>query len=154
MTTVDGRWGLQDVTGTFVVRNTTLSQNGTSLTGDDTALNCRFAVTGSVRAQRGITVTWNRARNDCQALNVPETITFTGEAEEAANGFLGTLDTGVPAQACGLLATELLLIGAAVCHSDVRGQDAAHRWDAFDRARPRPRGRTSRSKPSTTARRC
>lgn len=98
VTTVDGRWGLQDVTGTFIVRNTTLSQNGTSVTGDDTALNCRFAVTGSVRAQRGITVTWNRARNDCQAFNVPETITFTGEAEEAANGFLGTLDTSVPAR--------------------------------------------------------
>ena len=97
-TTVDGRWGLQDVTGTFIVHNTVLSQNGTSLTGDDTALNCRFAVTGSVRAQRGITVNWTRARNDCQAFNVPETITFTGEAEEAAGGFLGTLDTGTPAR--------------------------------------------------------
>lgn len=97
-TTVDGRWGLQDATGAFVVRNTTLSQNGTSLAGDDTALNCRFAVTGSVQAQRSITVTWLRARNDCQAFNVPEMIRFTGVAEEAANGFLGTLDTGAPAR--------------------------------------------------------
>ncbi len=97
-TTVDGRWGLQDATGAFVVRNTTISQNGTSLSGDDTALNCRFAVTGSVQAQRGITVTWTRARNDCQAFNVPETIRFTGVAEEAAGGFLGTLDTGVQAR--------------------------------------------------------
>jgi PKD domain len=97
-TTVDGRWGLQDVTGTFIVRNTTLSQNGTAVTGDDTALNCRFAVTGSIRARRGITVNWAHARNDCQGLDVPETITFIGEAEEAANGFLGTLDTGVAAR--------------------------------------------------------
>jgi hypothetical protein len=97
-TTVDGRWGLQDATGTFIVRNTSLNQNATAIAGDDTALNCRFAVTGSVRAQRAITLTWTRARNDCQAFNVPEVITFTGVAEEAVNGFLGTLDTGVPAR--------------------------------------------------------
>jgi hypothetical protein len=97
-TTVDGRWGLQDATGAFIVRNTSLSQNATSISGDDTALNCRFAVTGSVAAQRSITLTWTRARNDCQAFNVPEVITFRGVAEEAVNGFLGTLDTGVPAR--------------------------------------------------------
>jgi PKD domain len=97
-TTVDGRWGLQDATGTFIVRNTFLNQNATTIAGDDTALNCRFAVTGSVRAQRAITLTWTRARNDCQAFNVPEVITFTGVAEEAVNGFLGTLDTGAPAR--------------------------------------------------------
>jgi hypothetical protein len=96
-TTVDGRWGLQDATGTFIVRNTSLNQNATAIAGDDTALNCRFAVTGSVRAQRAITLTWTRARNDCQAFNVPEVITVTGVAEEAVNGFLGTLDTGAPA---------------------------------------------------------
>ena len=97
-TTVDGRWGLQDATGAFIVRNTSLSQNATSIAGDDTALNCRFAVTGSVQPQRSITLTWTRARSDCQAFDVPEVITFSGVAEEAANGFLGTLDTGVPAR--------------------------------------------------------
>ncbi len=63
-TTVDGRWGLQDATGTFIVRNTSLSQNATAIAGDDTALNCRFAVTGSVQAQRGVTLTWTRAPNE------------------------------------------------------------------------------------------
>jgi hypothetical protein len=96
--TLDGRWGLQDVTGTFVVRNTSLTQNGTALTGDDTALNCRFAVTGSVQPPRNVTLTWNRARNDCQAFAVPETIRFSGAADEAAGGFLGTLDDGRPAR--------------------------------------------------------
>lgn len=97
-TTVDGRWGLQDATGAFIVRNTFLSQNAASITGDDTMLNCRFAVTGSVQAQRGITLTWSRARNDCQAFDVPEVIRFDGVVNEGVNGFLGTLDTGVPAR--------------------------------------------------------
>jgi hypothetical protein len=97
-TTVDGRWGLQDATGTFIVRNTSLSQNATSIAGDDTLLNCRFAVTGSVQAQRRVTLTWSRARNDCQAYDVPEVIRFDGVVDEAANGFLGTLDTGAPAR--------------------------------------------------------
>lgn len=96
-TTVDGRWGLLDNTGAFIVRNTSLSQNSTSITGDDTALNCRFAVTGSVQPQRNVTLTWTRGQNDCQAFAVPETIRFTGTADEAAGGFLGTLDNGTPA---------------------------------------------------------
>ena len=96
--TLDGRWGLQDVTGAFIVRNTSLTQNGTALAGDDTALNCRFGVTGSVQAPRNVTLTWNRARNDCQAFTVPETIRFTGAADETAGGFLGTLDDGRPAR--------------------------------------------------------
>jgi hypothetical protein len=97
-TTLDGRWGLQDITGTFIMNNTSLSQNATALTGDDTRLNCRFAVTGSVQPQRDVTVTWNRARNDCQAYDVPETVRFTGTADEAAGGFVGMLDTGTPAR--------------------------------------------------------
>jgi hypothetical protein len=98
VTTVDGRWGLQDATGAFIVRNTSLSQNGTALSGDDTALNCRFAVTGTVQPPRNLTLTWNRAPNDCRAFDVPETIRFTGAADEAAAGFLGTLDNGAPAR--------------------------------------------------------
>jgi hypothetical protein len=97
-TTVDGRWGLQDATGALVVRNTSLSQNGTALTGDDTMLNCRYEVGGSVQAPRNITLTWTRGRNDCQGLNAPALIRFTGTLEEAAGGFLGTLDTGAPAR--------------------------------------------------------
>jgi hypothetical protein len=96
--TLDGRWGLQDVTGTFIVRNTSLSQNQTALAGDDTALNCRFAVTGSVQPQRNVTLTWNRAPNDCRAFDVPETIRFAGTADETVGGFLGTLDNGTPAR--------------------------------------------------------
>lgn len=96
--TVDGRWGLQDATGAFLLQSSAVNQNGTSISGDDTALNCRFAITGSVVPQRGINLTWTRGRNDCAGSNLPVTITFTGVVNEAAGGFLGTLDTGVQAR--------------------------------------------------------
>jgi PKD repeat protein len=96
--TVNGTWGLQDATGAFLVRNSSLNQNGTSVGGDDTALNCRFAVTGSVAPQRSITLTWTRGRNDCQGSTLPVTFGFTGVVNETAGGFLGTLDSGAPAR--------------------------------------------------------
>jgi hypothetical protein len=103
---VTGRFGLQDATGTFLLRNSSLNQNGTSISGDDTAQNCRFAVTGSVAPERGITLTWTRAPNDCAGRNLPLAITFTGTVNEQAGGFLGTLDSGVPARLvpCGTTA--------------------------------------------------
>jgi hypothetical protein len=97
-TTIDGRWGLQDATGRLIMASTALSQNGLSVSGDDTRLNCRFAVSGTLEPQRGIRLTYVRGRNDCQGLDVPVMVTFTGIAEEAAGGFLGTLDTGLPAR--------------------------------------------------------
>jgi PKD repeat protein len=95
--TVDGRWALQDATGAIVMRNTSLSQNGTAVSGDDTMLNCRFAVSGSV-AQSSIDLTWTRAPNDCAGMSRPLTVRFTGTVVASASGFLGTLDTGVPAR--------------------------------------------------------
>jgi hypothetical protein len=61
-------------------------------------LNCRFAIAGNVVPPRDITLTWTRAQNDCAGRNLPVTITFTGSLNEAVGGFLGTLDTGVPAR--------------------------------------------------------
>ena len=95
---VTGRWGLQDATGTFLLRNSAINQNGTAVAGDDTALNCRFAITGSVVAPRGIALTWTREQRDCAGRSLPVTIGFTGVVNEAAGGFLGTLDTGVQAR--------------------------------------------------------
>jgi PKD repeat protein len=97
-TTVTGRWGLQDITGAFILRNSSLNQNMTTVAGDDTRLNCRFAIQGSVEAPRNITLTWTHARNDCIGQNVPETVRFTGTVDEAAGGFVGTVDNGTPAR--------------------------------------------------------
>lgn len=96
--TVNGRWGLQDATGTFLLINSAINQNGTSVGGDDTSLNCRFAITGSVVAPRGISLTWTREARDCAGKTLPISIGFTGVVNEAAGGFLGTLDTGVQAR--------------------------------------------------------
>jgi hypothetical protein len=96
--TVDGRWGLQDATGTFLVQGSLLSQNGTGVNGDDTSPNCRFAISGSVLPQRSITLTWTHGRNDCPGSTLPLTFSFTGVVNEAAGGFLGTLDSGIQAR--------------------------------------------------------
>jgi hypothetical protein len=95
--TVDGRWGLGDATGAILFRNTSLTQNGTSVGGDDTMLNCRFAVTGSVVAPRAIDLTWTRSRNDCAGTTLPVIVHFTGSVNDAAGAFVGTLDTGAQA---------------------------------------------------------
>jgi hypothetical protein len=96
--TVTGRWGLQDATGAFLLQSSAINQNGTSVAGDDTALNCRFAITGSVVAPRGSSLTWTREARDCAGKTLPISIGFTGVVNEAAGGFLGTLDTGVQAR--------------------------------------------------------
>jgi hypothetical protein len=98
--TVDGRWALLDVGGgELLLANTSLSQNGTSVSGDDTRLNCRYGVSGIVSAPRNISLTWARGRNDCQAFSgAPETVRFTGTVETGSGGFVGTLDTGTAAR--------------------------------------------------------
>jgi PKD repeat protein len=95
---VTGRFGLQDASGAILLRNSSLNQNGMAIGGDDTSLNCRFAISGTVVAPSGITLTWTRARNDCAGTTLPVTFSFTGVVNETAGGFLGTLDTGVPAR--------------------------------------------------------
>lgn len=96
--TVTGRWGLQDASGAILLRNSSLNQNGTSVAGDDTMLNCRFAVSGSVAPPRAITLTWTRDQRDCAGTSLPASFGFTGVVNEAAGGFLGTLDSGVQAR--------------------------------------------------------
>jgi hypothetical protein len=100
---VTGRFGLQDASGAVLLRNSSLNQNGTAIAGDDTALNCRFAINGTVVAPRGITLTWTRNQRDCPGTTLPVSFSFTGVVNEAAGGFLGTMDSGVQARlvACG-----------------------------------------------------
>jgi len=88
--TVDGRWGLQLIGGDFLVRNSAITQTGTTVTGDDTALNCRFGIGGEVTGS-GIAVTWTRAERDCAGRNLPVAFAFRGEADQATGGFVGAL---------------------------------------------------------------
>ena len=96
--TVTGRWGLQDASGAILFRNSSLNQNGTAVAGDDTMLNCRFAISGSVVPQRGVALTWTRDQRDCAGTTLPIALSFTGVVNETAGGFLGTLDSGVQAR--------------------------------------------------------
>jgi PKD repeat protein len=94
VTTVDGRWGLRDQTGTLLMGNTSLSQNGTNVSGDDTRLNCRYSVSGAVLAQRSIALVYTRPATDCQGLNLPVNLGFTGTADNIVGSFSGALTTG------------------------------------------------------------
>jgi len=95
--TVQGRWGIRSATGSLVFGSTFLAQNDANLHGDETWLNCRFDVTGSVAAPRSITLNYTRPPTDCQAFNVPVSLTFTGVADDGVNSFAGTLTPGGPA---------------------------------------------------------
>jgi hypothetical protein len=92
--TVQGRWGIRNATGVLVFGSTFLAQNDASLHGDETWLNCRFDVSGSVVAPRSITLTYTRPPGDCQAFNVPVSLTFTGAADDGINSFSGPLTPG------------------------------------------------------------
>jgi hypothetical protein len=95
--TVQGRWGIRNAAGALVFGSTFLAQNDANLHGDETWLNCRFDVIGSVVAPRSITLTYTRPPADCQAFDVPVSLTFTGVADDGINSFSGTLTPGGPA---------------------------------------------------------
>jgi hypothetical protein len=93
---LSGIWGVRDAQGNFVVRNTSLAHNKEGITGDDTGLNCRFVVTGSVAAPRGVTLAWSRPERDCQGRGLPVSFSFSGSLDNSANSIVGTLNDGRP----------------------------------------------------------
>lgn len=100
-----GIWGVRDASGNFFVRNTYLSHNKEGITGNETSLNCRFDVVGSVTPPRAVRLTWTRPerdpQRDCQGRGLPVSalpvsFSFTGNADDSANTFIGTLNDGRP----------------------------------------------------------
>lgn len=100
-----GIWGVRDAAGTFVVRNTYLEHNKEGITGNDTSLNCRFVVVGSVQPPRSVTLTWTRPerdpQRDCQGRGLPVSalpvsFSFSGSINDAADALVGTLNDGRP----------------------------------------------------------
>jgi hypothetical protein len=98
-----GIWGVRDAAGNFVVRNTYLEYNKEGITGNDTSLNCRFEVVGSVEPPRTVRLTWTRPVSDpgrdCQGRGLPVsalpvTFSFSGTINNAADTLVGTLNDG------------------------------------------------------------
>lgn len=91
---VTGEWGIRDSAGRWLLSSTFLTQNEDTLHGDNTGLNCRYAVTGLVAAPRSIIVTYVRPPGDCLGWNLPESFTFAGSADAAISSFTGTMTPG------------------------------------------------------------
>jgi hypothetical protein len=100
---LSGIWGVLTADGSFYVRNTNLNYNKEGINGNDTSLNCRFEVLGSVTPPRSVRLTWTRPerdpQRDCQGRGLPVsalpvTFTFTGTVDASANGMTGTLNDG------------------------------------------------------------
>jgi len=97
VTAAVGRWGVRAAGGMLVFGSTFLAQNEASLHGDETWPSCRFDVTGSVVAPRAISLTYTRSPTNCDAVDMPASLTFTGVADESISRFQGTLTPGGPA---------------------------------------------------------
>ena len=95
-------WGLRSAAGLAVMAHTALTQGGAAVWGDQTYLNCRYSVSGTITLPRAISVTWAhlpgdlRTPTDCQALPayIPWTVTFTGTADDQFEVFTGTMTPG------------------------------------------------------------
>jgi PKD repeat protein len=102
---LSSHWTLSDAGGLTIMYGTSLTQGGATLWGDQTFLNCRYTVTGTIAAPGTLTITYAhgpgdiRAPTDCQDLPpyIPWTLTFTGTADAAFNVFTGTMTPGGPA---------------------------------------------------------
>jgi len=94
---VTGRWGIRDSSGRLILGSAVITQNDAALHGDDSSLNCRYEITGSVAPPRSITVTYTRPPGDCQARDLPISFTFSGSADGTVSSFAGTMSPGVPA---------------------------------------------------------
>lgn len=95
-------WTLRSEAGLVIMASTALTQGSAEVWGDQTYLNCRYSVTGTIAPPRAISVTWAhlpgdlRAPSDCQALPpyIPWTVTFTGTADDQFDVFTGTMTPG------------------------------------------------------------
>ena len=102
---LSSHWNLSDASGLTIMYGTSLTQGGATLWGDQTFLNCRYTVTGSIAAPGTLTITYAhgpgdiRAPTDCQDLPpyIPRALTFTGTADATFNVFTGTMTPGGPA---------------------------------------------------------
>ena len=94
---ISGLWGLRDSAGRLLLSSTVLTQNDSTVWGDNSALNCRYGVAGSVSDPRSIVLTYTRPPGDCQGWGLPESFTFAGVADEAIDSFAGMMTPGGPA---------------------------------------------------------
>jgi hypothetical protein len=92
-----GLWGLRDSAGRLLLGRTYLTQSDSAIWGDNSALNCRYGVAGSVSDPRSIVLTYTRPPGDCQGWGLPESFTFAGVADEAIESFTGMMSPGGPA---------------------------------------------------------
>jgi hypothetical protein len=95
--TLSGRWGIRDASGTLVLGSTALTQDGRRVWGDDLHSECRFTVTGTVAPPRALTVEYVRPAGVCQRDRLPDSLRFTGTANDAVLRFEGTMSPGGPA---------------------------------------------------------
>ena len=101
---LSARWEQRDASGQDIMGNTSLTQSGNAVWGDQTFWNCRYTVTGTIEAPGTLTIKYEhlpgdiRAPSDCQALPpyIPWAQTFTGTADEEFNLFTGTMTPGGP----------------------------------------------------------
>ena len=94
---ISGLWGLRDSAGRLLLGRTSLTQNDSTVWGDNSGLNCRYGVAGSVSDPRSIVLTYTRPPGDCQGWGLPESFTFAGVADEAIDSFTGMMTPGGPA---------------------------------------------------------
>ena len=94
---MSGHWGIRDAAGSLLLGATVITQDGTSLSGAETWPDCRVYVTGSVSAQRSVSLTYRREGSGCR-FGLPPSFTFSGLADDSAGIFNGTMTPGGPAR--------------------------------------------------------
>jgi len=94
---ISGLWGLRDSAGRLLLSSTVLTQNDSTVWGDNSGLNCRYGVAGSVSDPRSIVLTYTRPPGDCQGWGLPESFVFAGVADDAIDSFTGMMTPGRPA---------------------------------------------------------
>ena len=99
---LSGYWTLRSDAGLAIMASTALTQGSVAVWGDQTYLNCRYSVSGTVTLPRAISVTWAhlpgdlRTPSDCQNLPayIPWAVTFAGTADDQFEVFTGTMTPG------------------------------------------------------------
>ena len=94
---LSGHWGIRNAQGSLLLGATVITQDGTSLSGAEIWPDCKVYVTGSVSAQRSISLAYRREGSGCRP-GLPPSFTFSGLADDSAGIFIGTMTPGGPAR--------------------------------------------------------